>query len=813
MLSTLLIMLMSSVNIYAADLPKPVEPLPNDRQIEWYHREQMGFIHFGMNTFYNVEWGDGKGDPARFNPTKLDATQWVKTFKDAGFTTILLVAKHHDGFCYWPSAYTTYDVESSPWKSGKGDLVREVSDACKAEGIKLGIYLSPWDRHEKTYGTDAYNDYFDNQLKELLTNYGPVWEVWFDGAGEAAGTYDWERWEKTIHSLQPNCAIWGTKTAYKQAEIRWIGNEAGSAGDPCWSTIDRSMIQIEDGRSLNNGQVNGSAFVPGETNTSIRPGWFYHPSENGMVKSVDTLGELYFNSVGRNSVMLLNIPPDSSGLMYSTDVNNVLGMHNKIEKIFSTNLAEDSVVTASDTRDPEFSPQNLVDNKEDTVYASSDGVTNPTIEFKLNGNKTFDTVAVQEVIKLGERVTSWALDAYYNNQWNTLVTKQTIGYKWIERFKPVTASAVRLRITGAKACPVLHSFGIYSRDGYCPPSDPVPPVPIKSAYTQIEAENYNSKFGAVKAEPCGEGGQNLGYIGTDDYVVYKSLDFGNGASNFQARIASEVDTGKIYLRLDTPTGTQIGTITVPNTGSYQTYTTATCPISRASGLHDLYLVFEKGVNVNWFEFKGNPASQSVFTKIEAESYDTQWGIETEDCTEGGQDVGFIENGDYAVYKSVDFDSGAKSFLARASSATSGGYIELRLDSITGPLVGTCPVAGTGDWKTFADMKCSVSGVTGKHDLYLKFTGESGYLFNINWFTFSKEVEPSIKVGDLNGDDSIDSTDYALLKMYLLGSINDFPVENDTLAADLNNDGVIDALDFAVFKKYLLGSISKLPDSI
>jgi len=321
-----------------------------------------------------------------------------------------------------------------------------------------------------------------------------------------------------------------------------------------------------------------------------------------MVKSVDTLWNYYFNSVGRNTVMLLNIPPDSRGLMNSTDVNNVLGMYGRIKNTFSKNLAADSTVTATDTRDSEFSPQNLVDKDEDTYYASSDGVKTPTIEFKLNGEKTFDCVMLQEVIKLGQRVTGWSVDAYYNNKWNTLVTKQSIGYKWIERFNSVTASAVRLRITGAKACPAIHTFGLYLQSNSSTIPTPTPPSPVISAYSQIEAEKYNSKFGTVKAETCSEGGQNLGNVSTGDYVVYNNVDFGGGAASFQARVSSKVATGKIYVRLDTPTGTQVGTLTVPNTGDSQTFSTATCPISRASGKHDLYLVFDEGVNLNWFKF-------------------------------------------------------------------------------------------------------------------------------------------------------------------------------------------------------------------
>ena len=245
---------------------------------------------------------------------------------------------------------------------------------------------------------------------------------------------------------------------------------------------------------------------------------------------------------------------------------------------------------------------NLIDKDENIWYASSDLVTPPTIEFTLNGNKTFDCVMVPEVIKLGERVTGWLLDANYNSKWNTVTTKRCIGYKWIERFNAVTASAVRLRITAEKACPVLHTFGIFLRSNSTSLPTPTPIVPARSAYIQIEAESFNNKSGAVKTEACGEGGENLGYISTGDWVQYSNIDFGNGAASFQARVAYTVDTGKIYIRLDSPAGTQIGTLTGPDTGNAQTYTTVTCPVTSATGVHDLYLCFDAWLNLNWFKF-------------------------------------------------------------------------------------------------------------------------------------------------------------------------------------------------------------------
>ena len=346
-------------------------------------------------------------------------------------------------------------------------------------------------------------------------------------------------------------------------------------------------------------------------------------------------------------------------------------------------------------------------------------------------------------------------------------------------------------------------------------------------YVKTEAETICWESG-VETETCSEGGMDVCNIENGDWIKVKGVDFGSGAASFDARVASATNGGNIELRLDSATGKLVGTCAVSSTGGWQTFTTKSCNVSGATGVHDLYLKFTGGsgslFNINWWKFTGTgvtptptptpsptptptPVPTSAFSQIEAESYNNQSGVQTETCTEGGENVGYIENGDYAVYSNIDFGSGAASFQARVASATSGGNIEIRLDSLTGTLIGTCAVTGTGNWQTWAAATCSVSGVSGKHDLYLKFTGGSGYLFNLNWFKFTGG---SVTAGDLSGDGSVDETDYALMKMYLLGSITDFPVQNDLAAGDLNLDGTIDALDFAIFKKYLLGTITELP---
>ncbi len=287
---------------------KPCGATPNERQMEWYGRERTIFFHFGMNTFTGREWGDGTESPQQFNPSELSCEQWVKAIKDGGFTTAILTAKHHDGFCLWPTKYTEHSVKNSPYKNGQGDIVREFVDACQKHGIKAGIYLSPWDRHEKTWGKDEYNDFYVGQLTELMSNYGKIWECWWDGAGSTEAVYDWERWAKTVRSLQPDAVIFGSLGATPWVDVRWVGNEKGVAGKPCYSTIDPISLVVETTSELNRGKLGGERFIPAEVDVSIRPGWFYHAEQDDMVRSPQNLVNLWFTSIGSNAGFLLNLP-------------------------------------------------------------------------------------------------------------------------------------------------------------------------------------------------------------------------------------------------------------------------------------------------------------------------------------------------------------------------------------------------------------------------------------------------------------------------------------------------------------------------
>jgi len=469
-----LVMLTIGVARGWAQAPKPYGPTPSARQKEWYDREIIAFFHFGINTFEDyVNEGDGKASTAIFNPTFLDCNQWAQTMKSAGISTGILVAKHADGFCNWPSAYTDYSVKNSPWRNGKGDLVKEFTDAFNASGLKSALYLGPHDRHEHLsplYSIPKYQNYYANQLKELLTNYGPIWETWWDGAGaDELTTPVYTEWEKIVRSLQPNCVIFGTKNSYRFADVRWVGNESGLAGDPCWSTIDSISIRDESAhiKDLNEGQVNGNAYIPAETDVSIRPSWFYHPEEDKDVKTPQQLWDIYCNSVGHNSVLLLNFPPDRRGLIHPIDSANVVQLRHIIDETFAKNLLAGASIKAKNGRGGIYKTSNLIDKDPNSYYATKDESLTDEIVFKMKSSDTFDCLMIQEVIELGHRITEWTVEyASDGKNWKSIPganNKQSIGHKWIVRFPSITAKYIRLRITRGNASAALHTFGIFKQ--------------------------------------------------------------------------------------------------------------------------------------------------------------------------------------------------------------------------------------------------------------------------------------------------------------------------------------------------------------
>jgi alpha-L-fucosidase len=441
---------------------------PSPQQLAWQKLEFIAFIHYTVNAFTDREWGEGTEDESIFNPTQLDVHQWVRTCKDAGMKMIILTAKHHDGFCLWPSKYTEHSVKNSPYKNGKGDIVGELARACREAGLKLGLYLSPWDRHEPSYGTDAYNDFYKNQLREILSNYGRISEVWFDGAkGPNAKNmeYDWAGYYTIVRELQPGAVI------FNGPDIRWVGNESGYARESEWSVINSngSLFGIVNCTQKDLGSLkalgDGERLVwyPAETDVSIRPGWFYHANQDDKVKSVETLLDIYFKSVGRNSVLLLNLPPDKRGLIHENDVQRLHEFRKALDAIFDENLAAGARATASNVRggDPAFAAGKITDGDPETYWTADDWTASPTVEFDLGKECTFNVAELAEHIEIGQRIAQFVLEVPDGAGWKQFAGGTTVGYKRLLRFEPVTASKVRLRILDSRICPTLSGFGLY----------------------------------------------------------------------------------------------------------------------------------------------------------------------------------------------------------------------------------------------------------------------------------------------------------------------------------------------------------------
>jgi alpha-L-fucosidase len=460
--------------------PEPYGAVPSERQRAWHETGFYAFVHFNMNTFTNKEWGYGDEKPIQFNPTHLDCRQWARICKEAGMQGIILTAKHHDGFCLWPSQYTRHSVKNSPWKNGKGDVVRELSEACRDYGLKMGIYLSPWDRNHPDYGKPEYLTYYRNQLRELLTNYGDIFEVWFDGANGGTGWYgganenrkidnrtyyDWENTWKIVRELQPDACIFSDGGP----DVRWVGNEKGYAGETNWCTLNRKDFApgvVSDRKFLQEGQEDGSHWVPAEVDVSIRPGWYYHPEEDNQVKSWETLLNIYYSSIGRNANLLLNFPVDPRGLIHEKDVEQVLKLAETVRADFSENLASEAKISASEVRGrgPDFGPANVLDRNNETYWATNDGQTTGSLTLNFRKPTTFNRFMVQEYIPLGQRVQAFTLEAFIEDKWKNIASETTIGTKRILRFPDITTTKVRFTITAAKACPVIQELGVFKAE-------------------------------------------------------------------------------------------------------------------------------------------------------------------------------------------------------------------------------------------------------------------------------------------------------------------------------------------------------------
>ncbi len=419
-----------------------------------------------MNTFGEHEWGEGREPATDFYPTAFDARQWARVVRDAGMKGIIITAKHHDGFCLWPSATTEYSVKNSRWRDGKGDVLRELSDACKEYGLKFGIYISPWDRNHPLYGTPRYNRVYKDQWRELLSNYGEVFESWLDGAndGKKRMVYDFDGFYSTILGIQPSTMIFSDAGP----GIRWVGNERGIAGETNWSMRDNegTFPGFADTAALNRGDENGDKWIPAECDVSVRLGWFYHAAEDKKLKSVTDLMDIYLGSVGRNCNLLLNIGVDRRGLVNENDIARLMEFKTAREKAFAVNLAKGKI-TASNVRgrDRRFSAENVLDGNFDTYWATDDNVTNASITLDFGRETDIDTVTLQENIALGQRVKRFSVEAWDGSQFVTVSRQTTIGYKRIVRFPKTRTRKVRVVIEDARACPAISTVEIYSSGG------------------------------------------------------------------------------------------------------------------------------------------------------------------------------------------------------------------------------------------------------------------------------------------------------------------------------------------------------------
>ena len=428
-------------------------PVPTENQLRWQDMEMYAFIHYSLNTYTDQEWGFGNEDPKLFNPSQLDCRQWARVCRQAGMKGIIFTAKHHCWFCMWPSAFTEYSVKNSPWKNGKGDVVRELADACREEGLEFAVYLSPWDRNHPEYGRPAYVEYFRNQLQELLTNYGDIFEVWFDGANGGDGWYgganevrkidrttyyEWPETYKMIRTLQPKCLIWNDGS--DRGDLRWVGTEAGNVGETNWSLLNH------DGEvtwpMLHYGLEDGDVWCPGETNTSIRPGWFYHETENEHVKSLSKLMDTYYKSVGRNSTLLLNFPIAPNGCIHPTDSLRGIAFKKMIEEVFKTDLTKKAKMKTQEN-------ETLINFKEPTAC---------------------NRFVAEEDIRYGQRVKKFSLEAEVDGQWmplrDMLVEDDkdgltTIGHRRIVCFPTIKATKIRFTITDSKCAPIIKKLGVY----------------------------------------------------------------------------------------------------------------------------------------------------------------------------------------------------------------------------------------------------------------------------------------------------------------------------------------------------------------
>lgn len=457
--------------------------LPSKRQKRWHGLETYAFLHFTVNTFTDKEWGYGDEDPNVFDPTAFDADAIIRDLKAGGMKGVILTCKHHDGFCLWPTKTTEHCIRYSRWQDGKGDVVKEISAAARRAGLPFGVYVSPWDRANPLYGTPAYLPVYREQIKELLTNYGPIFEVWFDGANggdgyyggarekrtiDKAHYYDWPKTFAMIRQMQPAAVIF-----CPDADIRWVGNEKGIAGDPCWATYGLPSGPDEDEHAsaggsenqLMTGVRNGSRWMPAECDVSIRPGWFWHENQNAQVKTPADLIDLYFESVGRGASLLLNIPPNRSGRLQDMDASAIAEFRIRLDRMFAQDLALTAHLKASQVRGASrrFEAHNLVDRDPETYWATDDSVHSATLMIDLIAPRQVSVVRLREAISLGQRIRSFTVEAWLNNAWKQIFSGTSIGACRLIRLpRPTLTDRLRIHIAESDACITLSELSIFA---------------------------------------------------------------------------------------------------------------------------------------------------------------------------------------------------------------------------------------------------------------------------------------------------------------------------------------------------------------
>jgi alpha-L-fucosidase len=463
---------------YEVKPPEPFGPVPSERQLAWHEMEFYMFVHFTVNTFTDKEWGYGDEKESVFNPSELDCRQWARVAKEAGMKGIIITAKHHDGFCLWPSAFTEHSVKNSPWKEGKGDILKDLRQACDGYGLKMGVYLSPWDRNSAVYGTPEYLTYYRNQLKELLTNYGNLFEVWFDGANGGDGYYggaretrhidnktyyDWPNTHKIVRELQPGAVMFSDAGP----DVRWVGNESGLGSLTNWCLLKKDVMYPggDFAKILGEGNEDGNYWVPAEVDVSIRRGWFYHSNQDSFVRSPENLLDLYYSSVGRNSNLLLNIPPDRRGLLDENDVKSLLAFKELLVKEFSLELAKGKMVSATNTRGKEYSASNVNDGNPETYWTTNDKQTKSDLIIDLGTETEVNRILLQEYIKLGQRIQEFRVEAFVNDGWKQLIDGTTIGYKVIRKFPVIKTSRIKVIFSKSKASPVISNIELFRAPG------------------------------------------------------------------------------------------------------------------------------------------------------------------------------------------------------------------------------------------------------------------------------------------------------------------------------------------------------------